>query len=78
MMKRKVFVGVVIWQNLNNTPLRHTTTNSVFTVRFAHPNAFGTPQTHKTLVEIHATFGEHTSTHPIYSSAYPNTRPPVR
>ncbi len=29
-----------------------TAHNSVFAVRFAHPNAFGTSQTHKTLYTI--------------------------
>ena len=34
-----------------------TSSNSVFAVRFAHPNAFGTSQTRKTLYEM---FGKKT------------------
>lgn len=51
MMKREVSVGVVMWQKSNRMLLRHTAANSVFAVRFAHPNAFGTSQTRNTLVE---------------------------
>ncbi len=52
MMKREVSVGVVMWQKLNRMPLRHTTANSVFAIRFAHLSAFGTSRTHNMLRKI--------------------------
>jgi len=40
-------IGVLILKNSGGTAY-----NSVFAVRFAHPNAFGTSQTRRTLTAI--------------------------
>ena len=45
-------IGLLILKNSGGTAY-----NSVFAIRFAHPNAFGTSQPRKTISKIRAAYG---------------------